>query len=98
MFNIAIAKKNEQSPNKNRPLFDNDNNSTPTTIVRTVKKPAVEYGISALSPMPSKQLKTSSDARKIKKRSKQLNNNVRNNNFHPILNFQNQLFLVQYLF
>ena len=31
--------------------------------------------------MPSKQLKTSSDARKIKKRSKQLNNNVRNNNF-----------------
>lgn len=81
MFNIAIAKKNEQSANKNRPLFDTDNNSTPTTIVRTVKKPAVDYGISALSPMPSKQLKTSSDARKIKKRSKQLNNNVRNNNF-----------------
>ena len=81
MFNIAIAKKNEQSANKNRPLFDTDNNSTPTTIVRTVKKPAFEYGISALSPMPLKQLKTSSDARKIKKRSKQLNNNVRNNNF-----------------
>tara|TARA_Y100000588_G_scaffold387472_1_gene485267 strand:- start:1096 stop:2448 length:1353 start_codon:yes stop_codon:yes gene_type:complete len=80
MFNIAIAKKNEQSPNKNRPLFDSDNKSAPTTIVKKVKKPAVDYGISALSPMPSKQLKSSSDTRKIKKRSKQLNNNVRNNN------------------
>ena len=46
MFNVAIARKNHQSRNKNKSLFKSVNNSVATTTMKTVKKPAVKYGIS----------------------------------------------------
>lgn len=72
MFNVAIAKKNDQSPNKSKPLFINNSN-VPSTTVKTVKKPAVDYGVSALSPPSVQRDRIVVSTKKVKKRSKQLN-------------------------
>jgi len=68
MFNVAIAKKNDQSPNKSKPLFINNSN-VPITTVKTVKKPAVDYGVSALSPPSVQRDRIVVSTKKVKKRS-----------------------------
>ena len=71
MFNVAIARKNHQSRNKNKSLFKSENNSVATTTIKTVKKPAVQYGIFSLpSTVPSIE-KPPADSRKITKRANQ---------------------------
>ena len=46
MFNSAIEKKNDQSPNKNKPIPDIlESSIEPLTMVKTVKKPPVDYDI-----------------------------------------------------
>ncbi len=46
MFNSAIEKKNDQSPNKNKPIPDIlESVAEPVTKVKTVKKPPVDYDI-----------------------------------------------------
>ena len=47
MFNSAIEKKNDQSPNKNKPIPDilESKSIEPLTMVKTVKKPPVDYDI-----------------------------------------------------
>lgn len=80
MFNVAIARKNHQSRNKNKSLFKSENNSVATTTIKTVKKPAVQYGISSLpSTVPSIE-KPPADSRKITKRANQKHEITPNNN------------------
>ena len=80
MFNVAIARKNHQSRNKNKSLFKSENNSVATTTIKTVKKPAVQYGISSLpSTVPSIE-KPPADSRKITKRANQKHEITSNNN------------------
>lgn len=46
MFNTAIAKKNSQSRNRANPLINSESKSDPSTTIKKIKKPAVDYGIS----------------------------------------------------
>jgi hypothetical protein len=80
MFNVAIARKNHESRNKNNSLFKSVNNSVATTPAKTVNKPAVQYGISSLPTTVSSIEKPTAESKKITKRANQKHEITPNNN------------------
>ena len=79
MFNVAIDKKNKQSRNNNKNLFNSLDNRVTTTTVKTVKKPAVDYGIFSLPTKVAPVDKPVAGIAKISKRANRLKQNKRNN-------------------